>query len=146
MTLSSLDHSFTRQTYLLVFAALLTLLILSFGAAFIDLGSLNLVVSLGIAITKAFLILFFFMHLRFAKPLVWLAAGVGVIWLGILIVLSLNDFLTRGWLFIYGRGSARVRPVVTPLRTRCQIVLSALPRRARQQNPSSILGPSGRLQ
>jgi len=37
------------------------------------------------------------MHLRYSKPIVWLVAGAGVFWLGIMFVLALSDYLTRGW-------------------------------------------------
>ena len=48
--------------------ALLILTGLTIGAAFIDLGSGNVVVALGIASIKASLVALFFMHLRWEKP------------------------------------------------------------------------------
>lgn len=78
-------------------AALLGLLASTIAAAYLDLGPFNLVVALGISVAKATLILLFFMHLRYRKPLFWLFAGAGFFWLGILLVLTLGDYLTRGW-------------------------------------------------
>jgi len=43
------------------------------------------------------LILLFFMHLRDSKPIIWVFAGAGFFWLGIMFALALSDYLTRGW-------------------------------------------------
>jgi hypothetical protein len=37
------------------------------------------------------------MHLRYSKPSMWVFAGVGLFWLGIMFALALSDYLTRGW-------------------------------------------------
>jgi len=44
------------------------------------------------------LVIFYFMHVRYSSPLTWVFAGAGFLWLIILIVLTLSDFLTRNWL------------------------------------------------
>ena len=85
------------RSYLLNGLALLILLGLTIGAAHINLGPLNTVVALSISVTKAALIILFFMHIRYSKPLMWLCAGAGFFWLGIMIVLAMSDYLTRGW-------------------------------------------------
>jgi len=82
--------------YAKVVAALLLLLLLTIGLAYVDLGSLNTAVALLISAAKAALILLFFMHLRRASGLTRLAAGVGFFWLGILLAHTLSDYLTRG--------------------------------------------------
>ena len=46
------------RTYLLVFLALLALVLLTTGAAFVDLGRMNTVVALGIALVKMVLVMF----------------------------------------------------------------------------------------
>ena len=51
--------------------------------------------ALAIASTKAVLVALFFMHLRHAERLVWIFAGVGLLWLFILLGLTLADFDTR---------------------------------------------------
>jgi cytochrome c oxidase subunit 4 len=56
-----------------------------------------------IAVSKALLIMFYFMHMRFSKRLTWVFAGAGFLWLTILIALSMSDFLTRDWLGIDGK-------------------------------------------
>ena len=86
------------RTYITVYIALMILLVLTVGAAFIDLGPLNLVVAMAIAITKAVLIVLFFMHIRYAGPLSRLFAVIGFFWLMILFVQTLTDYITRSWL------------------------------------------------
>ena len=85
------------RSYLLNGLALLILLGLTIGAAHINLGPLNTVVALAISVTKAALIILFFMHIRYSKPLMWLCAGAGFFWLGIMMVLAMSDYLTRRW-------------------------------------------------
>ena len=74
---------------------LLGLLLLTVGAAYIDLGALNTAVAMLISLAKGALILLFFMHLRHGSGLIRIAALAGFFWLGILFVLAFSDFLTR---------------------------------------------------
>ena len=76
--------------------ALLAFLALTIGAAYLDLGPFNTVIALLISVAKATLIALFFMHLRYSKPLTWIVAGAGVFWFGIMLVLALSDYMTRG--------------------------------------------------
>ena len=86
-----------KGTYLLVYLSLLGLTLFTTGAAFLDLGSLNPLVALTIAVSKAVLVLLFFMHVRTSDRLVWVFAAAGFFWLAILMSLTLSDVLTRGW-------------------------------------------------
>jgi cytochrome c oxidase subunit 4 len=83
-----------------VCAALLALTLLTVGVAHIDLGPLNHAFALSIATCKAVLVMLFFMHLRYSSPLTWIFASAGVIWLAHLVIFTLMDYLTRGWLMI----------------------------------------------
>ncbi len=83
------------KTYLKVWAALLVLLAMTIGAAFLDLGRFNLPVAMLIAVTKAALILLVFMHLKGGSRLFQAAALAGVLWLAILLALTLDDYATR---------------------------------------------------
>ena len=85
----------TIKSYAQVTAALLALLVATVGAAYIDLGAFNTVVAMLISLGKALLIVLFFMHLRRANGLTRLFAAAGFFWLGILLILTLSDFLTR---------------------------------------------------
>jgi cytochrome c oxidase subunit 4 len=83
------------RTYVLVWVALMCLLLLTLGSAFVPLGALNSAVNLAIAVAKALLVVFFFMHLRTGHYVLRLVAAAGFFWLAILIGLSLTDFLVR---------------------------------------------------
>ena len=86
------------KTYVLVFTVLLVLTYTTYIVAFVDLGPWNVVVAMAIAIGKALLVTLFFMHLRYSPKLTWIVAGGGLFWLGILLALTISDYLTRGWL------------------------------------------------
>ena len=75
--------------------ALLILLALTCGSAYIELGALNTWINLVIAAMKALLVAAVFMHLGRSSALVRLFAGAGIVWLLILAGLSAADFLTR---------------------------------------------------
>ncbi len=96
-------HVVPVRIYLGVFAALLTLTAITTAAAFVDLGPFNNVVALGIAVLKAALVVLIFMHVKYSPRLVPLVVVAGCFWLAILIVLTLTDYLTRGWLQVPGR-------------------------------------------
>ena len=66
-------------------------------AAFINLGALNFPVALGIAIVKATLVVLFFMHVKYSSKLVKLVVGVAFFFLGIMLTLTMSDYLSRGW-------------------------------------------------
>jgi cytochrome c oxidase subunit IV len=83
------------RTYLLVWAALLALLALSLGSAFLPLGGFNLAVNLILSVTQMLLLMAFFMHLRVASPLLRIFAAIGFVWLMFLFILSLADYLSR---------------------------------------------------
>lgn len=70
-------------------------------AAFADLDKLfhgaNTVVALTIAVAKATLVVLYFMHVRYSTRLIWVVVVAGFFWLGILFVLTMSDYLSRGW-------------------------------------------------
>ena len=90
------EHVTPVRIYLAVFAALIVLTAVTWGAAQIDLGWANNVLALTIAVTKAVLVLLFFMHVRYSTRMTILTAAAGFFWLAILIGLTLSDYLTRG--------------------------------------------------
>jgi cytochrome c oxidase subunit 4 len=89
------EHHSHRPLYLKIFAALMVLLVLTVGAAFLPLGQLNVIVALGIAIIKAALIVLFFMHFKDSDHLTWIVGVATVAWFLILIFLTLNDYASR---------------------------------------------------
>ena len=81
--------------YVLIWAALLALLLLTFVLAETDLGYFNNVLAIAIALTKMMLVVLFFMHVKYEKPLTWVFDCAGVIWLLIMFDLTLADYMTR---------------------------------------------------
>jgi cytochrome c oxidase subunit 4 len=87
----------SRKTYLKTFLSLLALTLLTTLLGFIDMGHLNMVIALLLALAKASLIAAFFMHALYESKLVRVALAGGVIWFLILISLTVSDYLSRGW-------------------------------------------------
>jgi cytochrome c oxidase subunit 4 len=81
----------------LIWIALLVLLCISVGTAYIPLGIGNGLINYGVAATKAALVLIFFMHLDRSRALLRLAAMCGLFWVIFLFSLSFGDYLTRNW-------------------------------------------------
>jgi cytochrome c oxidase subunit IV len=85
-------------TYYAVFVALIVLTFLTVTAGFLDLGPWHTAVGLVFGAAKATLVILIFMHLLYSPRLMWIALAAGLFWLGIMIVLTLSDYLTRHWL------------------------------------------------
>ena len=95
-TTTTEHHGPTLRVYVTIFVCLLVGTGLTVYAATKDLGPLNNVVMLGIAVTKATLVILYFMHVRYGPRLVWVLAGSGFAWLAILIAFTIADYMTRG--------------------------------------------------
>jgi cytochrome c oxidase subunit 4 len=93
-------HIVSIKTYLIVFAALMVLMILTVAVAFFDFGILNKGIALSIATTKAALVMLFFMHLRYSSKLVWVFAGLGFFGLLIMIIIAMGDYVARGGVIV----------------------------------------------
>ncbi len=89
--------------YFVIFLVLMALLVVTAGAARFDFGPGNTIIAIGVAIAKASLILVFFMDLRYSRGATRLAALGALFWLGLLFVLCMNDYNTRGALGIAGK-------------------------------------------
>ena len=97
------DYIVPTKIYIRVFAALLTLTAITVVASFYDLGGgrfhyANAIVAITIAVSKATLVVLYFMHVRYGSRMTWVFVGAGVFWLLILIVLTQSDVLTRQWI------------------------------------------------
>lgn len=93
------------RLYLGIFAALILLTGLTVAVAFFDLGGgrlhyVNAIVAITIALAKGLLVVLYFMHVRYSDRLTWIFVGAGVFWLFILFVLTLADYVSRGWIQI----------------------------------------------
>jgi cytochrome c oxidase subunit 4 len=97
------EHIDSIRTYTLVLLALLVLTAATTLVAFVDLGGFSVVVALAIAVCKMLLVALFFMHVRHSTKLTKLVVLGGLLWLVILLMLTLSDFTTRGWIGVPGR-------------------------------------------
>lgn len=98
--MSTSNHIVPVRVYLSVFTALMVLLALTLFVAHFHWGPFNSVIAMTIAVTKAVIIILYFMHLRYSSKLTAIFVGGMFFWFSILIVISLSDYLARNWVEI----------------------------------------------
>jgi cytochrome c oxidase subunit 4 len=103
------DHIVPKKLYILVFAALIVFTGLTTGAAFVNLGKWNTVVALAIAVSKASLVVLFFMHLRWSPGLMRMVLLAAFVWFAILVALTLSDEFTRQWTPVPSSWEAQIQ-------------------------------------
>jgi cytochrome c oxidase subunit 4 len=96
-------HIDSVGTYVKILLALLVATAVTTAVARVDLGGFSVVVALGIASVKMVLVALFFMHVRHSTKLTRLVVLGGLLWLGILLLLTMTDFATRGILGVPGK-------------------------------------------
>ena len=108
-------HVSPKSTYYAIFGALMVLTAVTVGVAFINLGAFNFPVAIGIAITKATLVVLFFMHVKYSSKLTQMFVGMAIFFVLVLFGLTLTDYLSRG-LNTYpgGAGGAGYAPQTRP--------------------------------
>lgn len=90
------EHIVQPSLYYKIFGALMVLTATTVAVAFVNFGPLNNFIAMGIAVTKATLVILFFMHVRYGSRLTWLIVAAGFFWLGIMFVLVGTDYIGRG--------------------------------------------------
>ena len=103
-------HIVSRRIYYGIFAALMALTLLTVWVAFQDVDThlwgvhiaLNPVIALAIATTKALLVVLYFMHVRYSSKLTRITVLAGIFWLGILLVMTMGDYVSRDWIKLPG--------------------------------------------
>ena len=101
--MSEHEHVDSTKTYALILIVLLFLTAITTWVSTIDLGAFSVVVALGIAVTKMLLVALFFMHVRHSTKLTKLVVVGGLVWLMILLLLTMTDFVTRNMLGVPGK-------------------------------------------
>ena len=96
-------HVLPIRTNLIIFGALMGLLVVTVAAAYVVPASLAVPVALAIATVKAVLVLLYFMHVRWSSRLTQVFAGAAFLWLGIMLSLTMADYLSRYWLSVEGK-------------------------------------------
>lgn len=91
-------HVVAKRTYILVWIALMILTVVTAAVSKIDLGHGSAAIALIIATTKALLVILFFMGVKYVSQRMTIVVIVAAFfWLGILLVLSMLDYVSRAW-------------------------------------------------
>jgi cytochrome c oxidase subunit 4 len=91
------ERTIAPRTYVIVCVLLILLTVLTVAVSFAQLpGVWHIVFGMLIAVCKASLVVLFFMHVIVSPRLTWLVIAVACFWLGLLLVLTLNDYCSRG--------------------------------------------------
>ena len=100
-----MGHVAPKSLYYSIFGALMVFTIVTVEVATHNFGVLNFPVAIGIAITKATLVVLFFMHAKYSSKLTKMFVGTALFFLTILLGLTMTDYLSRG-LDTYPGGAA----------------------------------------
>jgi cytochrome c oxidase subunit 4 len=90
-------HIVTPIQYIYVFGTLLVFTGITVGAAYIELGVLNPVVALGIAVFKACIVILFFMHAAYQSRLIKMTIAAGFFMFLVLVSMTMTDYISRAW-------------------------------------------------
>jgi len=90
-------HVVPLRVYFVIFTSLMILTAVTVAVAYLDLGPLNTILALSIAVTKAALVILYFMHVRYSPSLTKLVVAGSFLWLFILLSITMSDYLSRGW-------------------------------------------------
>ena len=107
-----MSHIAPVKSYVAVFGTLMVLTTITVAAAFTHLGALNFPVALGIAITKATVVILFFMHVKYSSKLTKFVVVSCLFFLACLFGLTFTDYLSRGW-YASPRGTTMAGTQVT---------------------------------
>jgi cytochrome c oxidase subunit 4 len=90
-------HIVSPKVYVAIFALLLLGTAVTIWASYVDLGVLNPIIALGIACTKATLVVLFFMHVKYSSKLTKLTIFAGLFLFMALVGMTLSDYISRAW-------------------------------------------------
>ena len=95
------SHVLEWPLYAGIYVLLMVLMGATVYAARLELGPLNNLLAMGIAVIKASLVVLFFMQVKFSSRLTWVWASIGFLWL-VFLFGTLGDYLTRNWIQVIG--------------------------------------------
>ena len=90
-------HIVPKRVYYTIFGVLMLCTYLTVQIALFDLGPLNTIAAVGIAIVKATLVILYFMHVKYSPRLTAAVVASSVFWFAILVALTMTDYLSRAW-------------------------------------------------
>jgi cytochrome c oxidase subunit 4 len=88
-------HIVATKTYGIIIFWLMVLLIITLGAASQDLGMMNLPIAMVIAVIKVYLVMTYFMHLKFNSKLVRFFALGALAFLMVMFIFTISDYASR---------------------------------------------------
>ncbi len=92
------EHIVSIRVYVMIFLALMVGTALTILAGLQNFPEpMNVVIALTIAVTKATLVVLYFMHVRYSSRLIWVIFASALFWMGILFALTFSDYWTRNW-------------------------------------------------
>ncbi|MDF1544286.1 MAG: cytochrome C oxidase subunit IV family protein [bacterium] len=95
MTAKHHPHVLPLGTYLIIGSLLLALTAITVYISLFDFGSMNLIVAMAVAATKATLVALYFMHLKYDKKIFSIVFVGALIFLAIFIIFTMLDTLRR---------------------------------------------------
>lgn len=95
MDVHAQQHILSYTKLAMVLAGLLILTIITIGVSYLDLGHFNVPLALGIASSKAVLVLLFFMHLKYEGKVITISFISTIIFLAIMISFTFWDVAFR---------------------------------------------------
>ena len=98
-----MSHVAPKSQLFAVFAALMVLTVVTVLVSRVNLGYLNLPVAMAVAVTKALLVILIFMEVKYSPKLVQVTAAAGFLFLGIMVLYTMTDYLSRNLLGVAGR-------------------------------------------
>ena len=96
-TAHSPGHISPVSLYVTIFLALMLGTALTVAAAFVNLGQFNFLVAMIIAVFKASLVVWFFMHVKYQSSLTKLTVATGLFFLAILLGMMLIDYGSKAF-------------------------------------------------
>ena len=89
------DHIVPTRVYYIIFTILMVCTAITVAVAFVDLGPMNTVVALSIAVFKAVLVVLFFMHVKYSTAMVRLTVIAAILFLLTLFGITWSDYWAR---------------------------------------------------
>lgn len=97
-----------KRVFFTVWVVMIVVTIVNAALAFVRLGPFNSVITMLLGVLNVFLIVWYFIGVRQYRPLLKIIVITGFAWMGIMITLTMADYLSRGW------STVTTRSVVIP--------------------------------
>jgi cytochrome c oxidase subunit 4 len=92
------DHIVSPKLYVGIFLSLMVLTLVTVAVTYVNLGAFNLAIAMAVAITKASLVILFFMHVKYSPKVIKVTVGMSFFFLLIMMMMIMSDYLTRGYM------------------------------------------------